>query len=148
MLALMIRYAVSVIYYEPYIYGKPVPDVWFRNIGQVRTHLQFHYKIFFYDNIFFYSSKNIFFMIIFFQFQGYVCKLILILLMYGYVAPVFWMFIEGLYLHSKLATNIFDSPAPFMVYYVIGWGKYLIHISTLIFNTRFILDRTAYVNCL
>lgn len=54
MLALMIRYAVSVIYYEPYIYGKPVPDVWFRNIG-----------------------------------QGYVCKLILILLMYGYVAPVF-----------------------------------------------------------
>lgn len=86
MLALMIRYAVSVIYYEPYIYGKPVPDVWFRNIG-----------------------------------QGYVCKLILILLMYGYVAPVFWMFIEGLYLHSKLATNIFDSPAPFMVYYVIGW---------------------------
>lgn len=73
---------------------------------------------------------------IFFQFQGYVCKLILILLMYGYVAPVFWMFIEGLYLHSKLATNIFDSPAPFMVYYIIGWGKYLIHISTLIFKTQ------------
>lgn len=40
MLALMIRYAVSVIYYEPYIYGKPVPDVWFRNIGQVR--MKFH----------------------------------------------------------------------------------------------------------
>ena len=35
MLALMIRYAVSVIYYEPYIYGKSVPVVWFRNIGQV-----------------------------------------------------------------------------------------------------------------
>ena len=83
---------------------------------------------------------------IFFQFQGYVCKLILILLMYGYVAPVFWMFIEGLYLHSKLATNIFDSPAPFMVYYVIGWGKYLIHISTLISNI--ILDTTDYVNFL
>ena len=84
-------------------------------------------------NIFFYSSKNIFFIISSFLFQGYVCKLILILLMYGYVAPVFWMFIEGLYLHSKLATNIFDSPAPFMVYYVIGWGKYLIHYSTLSF---------------
>ena len=36
MLALMIRYAVSVIYYEPYIYGKSSPVVWFRNIGQVR----------------------------------------------------------------------------------------------------------------
>ena len=32
----MIRYAVSVIYYEPYIYGKSSPVVWFRNIGQVR----------------------------------------------------------------------------------------------------------------
>ena len=83
----------------------------------------------------------------FFKSQGNVCKLILILLMYGYVAPVFWMFIEGLYLHSKLATNIFDSPAPFMVYYVIGWGKYLLHNSTLRFNT-IILDITDYIDFL
>ena len=46
-----------------------------------------------------------------FLFQGYLCKLILVFLMYGYVAPVFWMFIEGVYLHSRIATNIFDSPA-------------------------------------
>ena len=55
--------------------------------------------------------------------QGYLCKLVLVLLMYGYVAPVFWMFIEGIYLHSRIATNIFDSPAPFTRYYIIGWGK-------------------------
>ena len=28
-------------------------------------------------------------------FQGHLCKVILVLLMYGHVAPVFWMFIEG-----------------------------------------------------
>lgn len=93
-------------------------------------------KYIFYDRYFVLFVQEYIFNYIFFQFQGYVCKLILILLMYGYVAPVFWMFIEGLYLHSKLATNIFDSPAPFMVYYIIGWGKYLIHISTLIFKTQ------------
>ena len=140
MLALMIRYAVSVIYYEPYIYGKPVPDVWFRNIGQVRT--KFHDILLqnIQDQYFVLFVQEYIFNYIFFPFQGYVCKLILILLMYGYVAPVFWMFIEGLYLHSKLATNIFDSPAPFMVYYIIGWGKYLIHISTLIFKTLFLIQ--------
>ena len=97
------------------------------------TRIRWYFVLFLHEYIFSY---------IFFQFQGYVCKLILILLMYGYVAPVFWMFIEGLYLHSKLATNIFDSPAPFMVYYIIGWGKYLIHISTLIFKTQ------GFYNCL
>ncbi len=27
--------------------------------------------------------------------QGYLCKMVLSLMMYGYVAPVFWMFVEG-----------------------------------------------------
>ena len=121
-------------YYEPYIYGKPVPDVWFRNIGQVRTHFSSIKR-----SLISFIRLEYIFNDIFFQFQGYVCKLILILLMYGYVAPVFWMFIEGLYLHSKLATNIFDSPAPFMVYYVIGWGKYRLYNSTLRFNTTYSL---------
>jgi hypothetical protein len=45
--------------------------------------------------------------------------------MFGYLAPVFWMFIEGVYLHSRLATSIFDATAPFKLYYCIGWGKWL-----------------------
>ena len=28
-------------------------------------------------------------------FQGYLCRFMLVLLMYGNVAPVFWMFVEG-----------------------------------------------------
>lgn len=86
MLALVIRYVVSVIYYEPYIYGNPSPDVWFRDVG-----------------------------------KGYLCKLVLVLMMYGYVAPVFWMFVEGLYLHTLIATNVFDPQSPFKFYYFIGW---------------------------
>lgn len=60
-------------------------------------------------------------------FQGHLCKLILILLMYGNVSPVFWMFVEGAYLHSRVVTNIFDSPAPFRLYYFIGWGQWHRH---------------------
>lgn len=35
MLALIIRYIVSCIYYEPFIYGESEPKVWFKDIGQV-----------------------------------------------------------------------------------------------------------------
>ncbi len=49
--------------------------------------------------------------------------MVLACLMFGYLAPVFWMFIEGVYLHSRLATSIFDATAPFKLYYCIGWGK-------------------------
>jgi hypothetical protein len=51
--------------------------------------------------------------------------MVLACLMFGYLAPVFWMFIEGVYLHSRLATSIFDATAPFKLYYCIGWGEWL-----------------------
>ena len=35
MLSLVIRYLVSVVYYEPYIYGQENPQVWFKELGQV-----------------------------------------------------------------------------------------------------------------
>ena len=35
MMSLIIRYVVSVIYYEPYIYGDHNPSVWFRDNGKV-----------------------------------------------------------------------------------------------------------------
>jgi len=59
----------------------------------------------------------------FFPSQGYLCKSILVSLMFGNISPVFWMFVEGAYLHSRVVTNVFDSPAPFKVYYAIGWGE-------------------------
>lgn len=88
MISLVIRYLVSVVYYEPFIYGQDDPQVWYK------------------DSV-----------------DSVVCKLILVLLLYGNISPVFWMFIEGAYLHSRVVTNVFDSPAPFKVYYLIGWGK-------------------------
>ena len=39
MMALIIRYIVSVVYYEPYIYGDPDRIIWFRDIGQVSLHI-------------------------------------------------------------------------------------------------------------
>ncbi|XP_040581380.1 corticotropin-releasing factor receptor 1 [Lepeophtheirus salmonis] len=86
MSALMIRYVVSVVYYEPYIYGDPSPFVWFKVYG-----------------------------------KGLLCKGILILLMFGYIAPVFWMFVEGMYLNSRITTNVFESKAPMKMFYLIGW---------------------------
>ena len=35
MLSLVIRYLVSVVYYEPYIYGQENPQVWYKELGQV-----------------------------------------------------------------------------------------------------------------
>merc|ERR1712126_435682 len=32
------------------------------------------------------------------------------------------MFIEGIYLHSRVSTNIFNHAPPFNIYYLIGWG--------------------------
>ena len=89
-MSLIIRYTVSAVYYEPYIYGShPDKPVWFRSYG-----------------------------------QGYLCKVVLSLMMYGYVAPIFWMFVEGVYLHSRVATNVLDShTSNFKLYYTIGWCK-------------------------
>ena len=55
--------------------------------------------------------------------QPWLCHMVLALLMFCFQAPIFWMFIEGIYLHSKVSTNVFNSSAPFYLYYLIGWGK-------------------------
>ena len=44
--------------------------------------------------------------------------------MFCFQSPIFWMFIEGVYLHSKISTNIFNHAPPFSLYYFIGWGKF------------------------
>lgn len=44
--------------------------------------------------------------------------------MYAQMASINWMFVEGLFLHSRLTSNVFDSGAPFPLYYTIGWGEW------------------------
>nr|XP_053652018.1 corticotropin-releasing factor receptor 1-like [Cherax quadricarinatus] len=52
----------------------------------------------------------------------WLCKLLLALRLYAQISSVNWMFVEGLFLHSRLTSNVFDSGAPFFIYYCIGWG--------------------------
>ncbi|GAB6025967.1 hypothetical protein CHUAL_011936 [Chamberlinius hualienensis] len=59
----------------------------------------------------------------------WLCKAILILKMYFILASVNWMFIEGLYLHSRVTTSVFNSKPPFKLYYALGWGDPLIIIT-------------------
>ncbi|XP_053634050.2 corticotropin-releasing factor receptor 2 [Cherax quadricarinatus] len=58
----------------------------------------------------------------------WVCKTLLALTMYAQMASINWMFVEGLFLHSRLTSNVFDSGAPFAIYYTIGWGVPLVFI--------------------
>ena len=50
-------------------------------------------------------------------------------LIFCFQSPIFWMFIEGIYLHSRVSTNIFNHAPPFSIYYFIGWGKAFAVIS-------------------
>ncbi|CAL8145898.1 unnamed protein product [Orchesella dallaii] len=53
--------------------------------------------------------------------EDFTCKTVLSLNLYATVASINWMFIQGLYLHGKLTTNVFDKGTPFKTYYAIGW---------------------------
>ncbi|XP_023329932.1 corticotropin-releasing factor receptor 2 [Eurytemora carolleeae] len=56
-----------------------------------------------------------------YKYQAWMCRCLISCLMFGYLSPVFWMFIEGMYLHSRLSTNVFDATAPFKIYNTVGW---------------------------
>ncbi|XP_042204158.1 PDF receptor-like [Homarus americanus] len=59
----------------------------------------------------------------------WLCKTLLTLRMYAQMASINWMFVEGLFLHSRLTSNVFDSGAPFTLYYIIGWGWPLVFLA-------------------
>ena len=52
----------------------------------------------------------------------WLCQTMKALLMFCFQSPIFWMFIEGIYLHSRVSTHIFHQVPPFRIYYFIGWG--------------------------
>ncbi|KAK8403813.1 hypothetical protein O3P69_000120 [Scylla paramamosain] len=59
----------------------------------------------------------------------WLCKALLAIRMYAQMASISWMFVEGLFLHSRLTSNVFDSGAPFPIYYTIGWGCPLVFLG-------------------
>ncbi|CAL4174508.1 unnamed protein product, partial [Meganyctiphanes norvegica] len=53
---------------------------------------------------------------------NWLCKSLIAASICSRMATINWMFVEGLFLHSRLTSNVFDSGAPFILYYTIGWG--------------------------
>ncbi|XP_072029966.1 corticotropin-releasing factor receptor 2-like isoform X2 [Amphiura filiformis] len=49
------------------------------------------------------------------------CRTVLVLLEYSCMANLFWMFVEGLYLTSRLSMAVFTSEVNFKIYLLIGW---------------------------
>ncbi|XP_076327989.1 corticotropin-releasing factor receptor 1-like [Tachypleus tridentatus] len=60
----------------------------------------------------------------------WLCKTILSLKMYSAMASINWMFLEGLILHSRITTSVFEPEVSFKVYYIIGWGVPTVFILT------------------
>ncbi|GIY00759.1 calcitonin receptor, partial [Caerostris darwini] len=53
---------------------------------------------------------------------SWLCKTVVSIKMYAALCSINWMFVEGMLLHSRITTNIFQKDAPFKLYYLIGWG--------------------------
>ncbi|OXA51482.1 Corticotropin-releasing factor receptor 1 [Folsomia candida] len=60
----------------------------------------------------------------------FVCKTVLSINLYATVTSIHWMFLQGVYLHGKLTTNVFDKGTPFKIYYAVGWGLPLVLICS------------------
>ncbi|XP_062567431.1 corticotropin-releasing factor receptor 2-like [Saccostrea cucullata] len=52
----------------------------------------------------------------------WVCKIIIVLGQYTMVSNIFWMFVEGLFLHNSIVVTVFSTDAPFKIFCAIGWG--------------------------
>lgn len=53
------------------------------------------------------------------------CQVLHVILQYFLVCNYFWMFCEGLYLHTILVFAFVDKQSIMKSLYLIGWGKYL-----------------------
>ncbi|KAL5007242.1 hypothetical protein ScPMuIL_016048 [Solemya velum] len=52
----------------------------------------------------------------------WLCKVITVLVNYAVLANIFWMFVEGLFLHNRIVVAVFSTEAPFRLFFLLGWG--------------------------
>ena len=52
----------------------------------------------------------------------WLCKTLIALSNYGNTSNMYWMFVEGLFLHNQIASAVFSTEAPFKLFCFIGWG--------------------------
>ena len=45
------------------------------------------------------------------------------LLNYVTMTNIFWAFVEGLFLISRISIAVFSSSTPYWLFYIIGWGE-------------------------
>ena len=57
--------------------------------------------------------------------QDVLCKSLRALAHYSTIANIAWMFVEGLFLHHRVAVCVFRTTDPFHLYYAIGWGLFV-----------------------
>lgn len=63
--------------------------------------------------------------LIFFQAREnqWLCRFVHLGLRFAILSNVFWMFVEGIYLHNRIAICVFRNEANMKLFYFMGWGK-------------------------
>ncbi|XP_033761679.1 calcitonin gene-related peptide type 1 receptor-like isoform X1 [Pecten maximus] len=52
----------------------------------------------------------------------WLCKTFQVLNQYTALANIYWMFVEGLFLHNSIVVSVFSTEAPFKLFFFTGWG--------------------------
>jgi len=68
------------------------------------------------------------------MFQEWLCKIMQVLTQYTILANIYWMLVEGLFLHNSIVVSVFSTDAPFKLFFLIGWGKFLKLLLWVVFS--------------